>query len=461
MALKYTSCPSKILAESITSAATSFKLNNINGWDGDPLVAGDFGSEAYGVFRNATKTAIEIFEFDPSTIASASITIVRRGLQFDGNLTTEVAANKLNWTKGDTYVDLGTDTPQMLQYLQEYVDNAIVSGGVPATTSVLGLVKMSTAPVDANNPTAVGDNDTRVPTQGENDALAGGGNFGTPSSSNKFITEAYNASASGLPVVRVYTTVSNSIGGDSTTRFDITKTGNTIRYTWDGIGTNPNITASNPATGAAIYVRSPNFNTANNGAFVVTASSTNYFEVTNASGVAENDKTLGAGELTVGTFWTKPSGLKYITIEGVGGGGGADTDSLGHGSGAGYFKRLIQSSSLSSTEIVIIGGIGQSSTNSSLVTGGRSTVFGSFCIAEGGDRYVAGKGGSATGGDVNISGQEAIAGSSGSSGNYGISGSSMLGLGGIGGRAPTGYGSGASEAEAAKSGILLLTEYYA
>lgn len=35
-------------------------------------------------------------------------------------------------------------------------------------------------------------------------ALAGGGNFGTPSSTNKFLTETYNASATGLPVVRTY-----------------------------------------------------------------------------------------------------------------------------------------------------------------------------------------------------------------------------------------------------------------
>jgi hypothetical protein len=186
MSLKYTSLPSKILAESITAAATSFKLNNINGWDGEPLVTGDFGSTAYGVFRNATKTAIELFEWDPSTIAAGSITITRRGLQFDGNLTTEVSANKLSWTKGDTIVDLGTDTPQMLQELRDYIDNAVVAGGVPATASVLGLVKMSTAPADPANPIAVSTNDSRLPTQDENDAMAGDA---APSSVNRFLVK--------------------------------------------------------------------------------------------------------------------------------------------------------------------------------------------------------------------------------------------------------------------------------
>jgi hypothetical protein len=41
-------------------------------------------------------------------------------------------------------------------------------------------------------------------TGGQTAAVVGGGNFGTPSSTNKFVTEAYNASASGLPVVRTY-----------------------------------------------------------------------------------------------------------------------------------------------------------------------------------------------------------------------------------------------------------------
>lgn len=44
----------------------------------------------------------------------------------------------------------------------------------------------------------------QLPTAGEKAALAGGSTFGTPSSSNKYITQDYNASATGLPVVRTY-----------------------------------------------------------------------------------------------------------------------------------------------------------------------------------------------------------------------------------------------------------------
>ncbi|MCP3684628.1 MAG: hypothetical protein GY861_18330 [bacterium] len=55
-----------------------------------------------------------------------------------------------------------------------------------ATIAVKGVVVMSTAPVSATDPISVGDNDTRVPSQDENNALAG--TQGTPSATNKYVT---------------------------------------------------------------------------------------------------------------------------------------------------------------------------------------------------------------------------------------------------------------------------------
>lgn len=68
-----------------------------------------------------------------------------------------------------------------------YADGvSIATPTTKATTSVLGIVKTATAPTDANNPVSVSDTDPKLPTQGENDAMAG--TSGTPSSSNKFVT---------------------------------------------------------------------------------------------------------------------------------------------------------------------------------------------------------------------------------------------------------------------------------
>lgn len=81
-------------------------------------------------------------------------------------------------------------------------DKLETSAYVPATTAVLGKAKMSVAPADAANPIAVWDNDPRVPTTAQvgyiptsdqKNALAG--TSGTPSTSNKYVTNDDTATA--------------------------------------------------------------------------------------------------------------------------------------------------------------------------------------------------------------------------------------------------------------------------
>lgn len=142
-----TSIPTKRLSASITSTSSSFKLNNILGWDGNALTSADFGTVAYGCFRNSSNTLMELFEWDPSTIASASITINKRGLKFTGDLTTEVTANKLIWVKGDTIVELGTDVPQLFK---SHVD-------IYGAQTIAGVKTFSSAPVSASAPVSGSD----------------------------------------------------------------------------------------------------------------------------------------------------------------------------------------------------------------------------------------------------------------------------------------------------------------
>lgn len=85
--------------------------------------------------------------------------------------------------------------------------------------------------------------------------------------------------------------------GDSTTQFDITNTGgNTYRYTYDATGTDPDMDAI-VEVNSQVIIAAEDFHADNNGTFEVTGVSTNYFEVTNASGVAENNKTIGTGSI--------------------------------------------------------------------------------------------------------------------------------------------------------------------
>jgi len=102
--------------------------------------------------------------------------------------------------------------------------------------------------------------------------------------------------------------ISNSDGfqpyviGSSDTQFDITNpSGTTFRYTYDSTGTDPEI-GENIQVNTQVVIAAANFNAGNNGTFTVTAfdQDANWFEVTNASGVAENNVTIGGGSITVG-----------------------------------------------------------------------------------------------------------------------------------------------------------------
>lgn len=157
MSLAFATIPSKRLAQGITSASTSFYVNNIisfNTTDALEVESTDLGTQHYVVFRNDTGTKIEIFEIDPATIGTGPITIVRRGLSYYGDRTTEITANKLDWSANETIVNFGTDAPQLFQYLKEYIDAASIAGAVPASTTTPGISERATqAEVDARTAT--------------------------------------------------------------------------------------------------------------------------------------------------------------------------------------------------------------------------------------------------------------------------------------------------------------------
>lgn len=199
MSIKFLTIPQKSLTQSISSSAMAFKISNIKGWAKNnlginiALTAADFGTQAFGVFRNDTGTIIEIFEFDPTTIAAASVTILKRGLDFNGDISTENTNYKLDWPAGTTIM-LGTDAPQLFSFFvknygdetidgiktfssspivptpttatqaanKDYVDYVAIAGAPDASTSTKGISKTSVAPASPTDPIVVGDNDPRV-----------------------------------------------------------------------------------------------------------------------------------------------------------------------------------------------------------------------------------------------------------------------------------------------------------
>ena len=266
-----------------------------------------------------------------------------------------------------------------------------------------------------------------------------------------------------LPVAYTYTasgTYVKTFGG-STTQFDITNPGSsTFRYTYDTTGTDPLINTTNLKIGAKLNIAAQNFDSDNNGIFVVTGVGANYFEVTNASGVVESNKTIGTGSIE--------KMLSFIKVEAVGGGGGGGTyggGTGGGGGGGGYGYHIIGASELGSTETVTIGAAGAAAGN------GGNTSFGALLTANGGVGGNAGAGGTVTGADFSIVGGTGDEGWSGATLDIGgQGGNSFYGHGGHAnlastGNVGTGYGAGGSGGMNAVGGvgtigIVIITEYY-
>ena len=203
-----------------------------------------------------------------------------------------------------------------------YVDGVAIAGGADASTTVKGISKLSTAPVSATSPISVGDNDTRVPTQNENDALAG--TSGTaPSASNKFVDSA------------------DTVGNGSVTRISYLGTfgsGSDGTYTLDGTqAAVANLFSKNSNTYTLLKDASFLNLTINNGITLITNGYT--FSVsgvlTNA-GTIHNNGTAGSGinggiggvgnTLTAGV--TGSNGGIQGTYVGSAYGGGAGVDGV-------------------------------------------------------------------------------------------------------------------------------------
>lgn len=108
---------------------------------------------------------------------------------------------------------------------------------------------------------------------------------------------------------------------DSTTQFDISNQGgNTWRYFYDGTGTDPNINSNTVGIGDTVFINGQNFTAANNGTFVVTGIGADYFEITNASGSADSNVTVGTGSvenITDNKFLIYGSATEYLYAGGV------------------------------------------------------------------------------------------------------------------------------------------------
>lgn len=217
------------LASSITSSQTTMTLVSATTKDGDTLATGTYA------FIIDEGTAAE--EFVSATCVATACTSMTRGLSVLYGTSTVSALQKahrrgasVKITDAPILIILnrivnGQETlPNTLKYnsapshtygqnelttwdkAKDYTDSVAIAGAPVAETSVRGISRLSTAASSSTDPIVVGDNDGRVPTQDENNALVG--SFGSPSTSNKYLTEldATSTVASSSRLVRYTST---------------------------------------------------------------------------------------------------------------------------------------------------------------------------------------------------------------------------------------------------------------
>lgn len=193
---------------------------------------------------------------------------------------------------------------------KDYVDGVAIAGGSKATDSVYGIAKLSVAAASSVAPIAVGDNDTRVPTQDENDALAG--TSGTPSSTNKYVTNDDTSVTSAVSeVVR-----GNASGKIDSSWLDTANVVTTTSYTFG-----ETITAGMP-----VYLKVSDGKVYKASAASANEALYNYVGIALESGVANDVKTVATTNgsivsgLSLGAQTTSTASTAIITQSDVSGG---------------------------------------------------------------------------------------------------------------------------------------------
>lgn len=209
MSLQFVQTPAIALYTGMSPSATSCVVTPypVDIQTGRKLLMADFGSIGYFTIDPKVSGIEEICSFTGITDNgnnTATLTGLTRNLIGESPYTTpgtgkqhgssavlvfsnnpQIYASFLQTSQLDTDPTLAanSDTEVSSQKaIKTYIANVITGIAGVATNLLYGTVKMTTATSNI----AVATDDTRVPTQGESDALAG--TSGTPSSSNKYVT---------------------------------------------------------------------------------------------------------------------------------------------------------------------------------------------------------------------------------------------------------------------------------
>lgn len=184
------------LSTPISVGSTSFTLASATDDDGVALPTGKY----YLTVDNASNQK----EYFVGTVTGTSVTSVssvsRQGVETVGAVRSHRVGASVIMTDFMTY--------------KNYIDETTTAGAPDASNTTKGVVEIATL-AEFRARTGTGSTGAKLaispdladdlPTQNEKLAMAGTGAFGTPSGTNKFLTQDYNASATGVATVQTFT----------------------------------------------------------------------------------------------------------------------------------------------------------------------------------------------------------------------------------------------------------------
>lgn len=203
----------------LTGDSTSIQLKKFVTHKDEELTIDDFGGLVVLAIKQGDQLEMAICDsLSYADDGTATLEFATNGRHLDGQYPYTGSNTGLAFSVGAEVI-VGDDPKTVYEITEAYTNSVSIAGAPNASQTVKGIVEIATAAqIDSDSATgetgavlAISPDQlptskygTRLPSADQKAALAGGGNFGTPSTSNKFLTEAYNASATGLPVVRTY-----------------------------------------------------------------------------------------------------------------------------------------------------------------------------------------------------------------------------------------------------------------
>ena len=237
---------------------TSIILSSLTDPDGNLLTMTDFGSKGYGTIEPNGGSQEESISFTGIT-QNANGTATLTGVKHVLFIYPYTESSGITKSHAGGVVFAISDTAALWNSLVAYIDGIAIAGAPDATTILQGLVQLGTTS-QINAGTAIGSTGatlavtpdqliasiyyTQLPSSGQKDALAG--TSGTPSSSNKYVTNADTAETGNSVIVRTKSTglldssiiPVSSIKKGTTTK-DISSTSDTVIA--HGLGTTPTL----------------------------------------------------------------------------------------------------------------------------------------------------------------------------------------------------------------------------